>query len=372
MWVRARRDTGRKRGKGPSRRSAGSSPPSPRKGKVRFASFSVRSVAAYFKLAAVFLIAAIYSYALFLQPLLAENAPYRPLFSSPLSRLAGVSSEQFRIAAASTDCGIPVTGSQPEAKWYGTVTETELPWFAEPPDELTRLRTKHNAHRLVAAFRTTLPNPMWDEPDNVALGASYLTGTVLQPGNSLSLFGIIGPFTRERGYGDGPMYSSGRIVPSLGGGVCKIATTVYNAIVYSDLHVIERKPHSMLVAYVPPGRDAAIATGAKDIRFRNDKDTPILLWAGMQETTLFVAVYGQYEPPTVQWHHEELARRPAPLERRLNPDLPPGTEQVIFAGYDGVTVRTWVTIDRPGQPTERRDMGVDTYRPLAGVIEYGE
>lgn len=341
---------------------------------MRIVTLSVRSLLDYAKLGAVIVIAALYSYALFLQPLLFTDMPYWPLFGTPLSRLAGVSFEQLRTAANDAHCGlpfvVPVTADA-TPPLYGTVAETALPWVGDPPANLRRLQADIGADRLVAAFRTTLPNPIWDEADNVAQGAAYLAGTVVRPGQSVSLFAIIGPFTKERGYGDGPSYAAGRVVPSLGGGVCKIATALYNALVYSDLHILERKPHSMLVPYVPPGRDAAIATGAKDVRFRNDKDTPVLLWAEMKDTTLYIAVYGQYDPPTVEWHHEELSRQAAAPERRPNPDLPSGVEQLVFPGYDGVTVRTWLTIHRPGEPPERRDLGVDTYRPLPGVIEYG-
>lgn len=345
-----------------------------RRANVRFVSWSIRSVLDYAKFGAVVAIAALYSYTLFLQPMLAEDPPLWPVFGSSLSRLAGVSLNQLRVSATEDHCGIPLTGPvspATTAQLYGTVTEPDLPWSADPPIRLTELRQQTGADRLVAAFRTTLPNPIWDETENVDRAASYLAGTMLSPGQSLSLFAVIGPFTRARGYGDGPMYSAGQIVPSLGGGVCKIATALYNAVVYSDLQVLERQPHSMLVPYVPPGRDAAISTGAKDVRFRNDKDTPVLIWAGMQGTTLFIAVYGQYEPPIVEWHHEELSRHTVEPERRANPNLPTGAEQVVIEGYDGISVYTWLTIKRPGQEPERVDLGVDTYRPLPGVVEYG-
>lgn len=365
LWVERRRGF---------RTRSGGRHRSGRRTKVRFVSWSVRSVLDYVKIAAVVAIAAVYSYALFLQPILAEDPPLWPVFGSSLSRLTRMSVNQLPVSASEGHCDVPIMGSvlpATTALFYGVVGEPDLPWSAEPPTQLTELRRQTGANRLLAAFRITLPNPMWDETANVARGASHLAGTIVNPGQSLSLVAAIGPITGARGYGDGPGYAAGRIVPTAGGGVCKIGTALYNALVYSDLEVLERKPHSMLVPYVPPGRDAAIATGSKDVRFRNNKDTPILLWAGMQHTTLFVALYGQYEPPVVEWHHEELSRKKVAPERRPNPDLPSGVEQLVIEGYDGVTVRTWLTIRHPGQQPERRDLGVDTYRPLPGIIEYG-
>lgn len=358
------------------------------------------------KVGAVVAIAVAYSYALFLRPVLSTGAlmsggangsgPPWPLFGTPLTRLAAGALQPASAGAADAHCGVPLgvmwpvyapgrglalggaipatTDGQKDSQkqlLYGAVAEKNLPWSAHPPVRLGQLREQIGAHRLVAAFRTTLPNPIWDETANVAQGARYLAGTVLQPGQEMSLFAVIGPFTAARGYGDGPSYANNRVVPSTGGGVCKIATALYNVAVHSDLTVLERKPHSMLVPYVPPGRDAAIATGSKDVRFRNDQNTPVLLWADMEGTTLYVAVYGQHDPPMVEWFHEESGRRPAEPVRRPNPNLPAGTEQLVIEGYDGVTVRTWIVIKRPGQPAERRDLGVDTYRPLPGVVEYG-
>lgn len=348
----------------------------------------------YVKLGLVVVIAGVYSYALFLQPLRGTDPPHWPVLGSPLTRLAGVALRPAATAAA-THCGVPLGVMWPNhlpgggvvgirdtlfadpavpvttGRLYGAVPEADLPWYGEPPARLNELRAQTGADRLVAAFRTTLPNPIWDEAANVARGAEYLAGTVVNPGEAISLIGVIGPFTKTRGYGDGPGYANNRVVATDGGGVCKIATALYNALVHSDLQVLERKPHSMLVPYVPPGRDAAIATGSKDVRFRNDKAAPIVLWAAMRDTTLFVAVYGDYDAPVIEWFHEESNRHKAQPIRRANPNLPSGTEQLVIEGYDGVTVRTWILIKRANEPDERRDMSVDTYRPLPGVIEYG-
>lgn len=387
------RDPMRRRGRGRKRTDRTRQP--------RFGTGPAKGWLDYLKLGAVITVAAVYSYALFLQPLLGENAPFGSVFGTSLTRLAGASLQSLKASAQADQCGIPLgvmwpvhspgggpvntasvfpvfadAAGQPVSAdeadlLYGAVAEQNLPWHGQFPERLAELQRQTGAEHLIAAFRTTLPNPLWDERSNVAQAAQYLSGTVLQPGEAVSLIGVIGPFTAARGYGDGPGYAGNRVVPTDGGGVCKIATAVYNAAVHSDLTVLERKPHSMLVPYVPPGRDAAIATGSKDVRIRNDNDTPVVFWAGMEDTTLFVAVYGQHERPLIEWFHEESDRHRAEPIRRANRDLPSGTEQRVIEGYDGVTIRTWIVIKRTDRPDERRDMGVDTYRPLPGVIEYG-
>ena len=139
------------------------------------------------------------------------------------------------------------------------------------------------------------------------------------------------------------------IIGTLAGGVCKVASCLYNVVIAGDLQIVERHPHSMMVTYVPPGRDATIAWGAKDFRFRNNKDTPVLIWAEFAKGCLYVALYGQFQPPQVQWHAKELSRQPTWTIRRANPQLPKGAARLI-KGFDAITVQTWITVKYPGQP----------------------
>ncbi len=251
----------------------------------------------------------------------------------------------------------------------GRVTAAELPWAAAEPERLQRLRERYGVRCLVAAFRTTLPDPILEELHNIRTAARLLAGTVLEPGAVFSQNATLGPYSRARGYREGPSYVGDQIVPSVGGGVCKIASTLYNAVVMANLQVVERHSHSMLVPYVPPGQDATVSR-ALDFRFRNNTPAPVVLWAETAGRTLFIAIYGDYTPPRVEWHHEVLAREATPVVRRPNRQLRPGQERVVIAGAEGITVRTWLTIHHPDR-VERRDLGIDRYRPMPRVVEFG-
>ena len=87
----------------------------------------------------------------------------------------------------------------------------------------------------------------------------------------------ISPLTEENGYYAAPSYSNGEVVDSIGGGVCQVSTTLYNAVLKAELEVVERSPHSMVVSYVKPSMDAAIAGDYKDFKFRNDTEVPIYI-----------------------------------------------------------------------------------------------
>jgi len=250
----------------------------------------------------------------------------------------------------------------------GTVGEP-LPWSGNPKVE--KLKEQYNTPLLMAAYRASLPDPILAEAYNVGHAADMLAGTVVQPGEVFSQNRRLGPYIRERGFKKGPMYVGSRIVSTEGGGVCKIASVLYNVVVLSDLQVVERHPHSMTVPYVPPGQDATVAYGMFDFRFKNTSSGPILIWAEMVGDTLYIAFYGRERPPRVAWHHEIINQSKFWTEIRYNPLLPPGAEMEVTPGQEGVAVRSWLTIEAEGGGMIRRDLGVDYYRAGPRIIERG-
>ncbi len=240
-------------------------------------------------------------------------------------------------------------------------------WWEEQP-EFRRLVLQHRTMVRLAAFQTTLPHPQAGEEHNIKLAAEKISGQVIAPDAVFSANAQIGPRTAERGFQDGPTYYGTEVQPSVGGGVCKVASTLYNVAVLANLEIIERWPHSMPVPYVPPGQDATIAL-YKDLQFRNSTGAPLLIWAETKGSTLYIAFYGRKKPPKVSWHHEVLSRWPARTVYRENPDLKPGEERVLIHGADGVRVRTWLTIEEANGKRTVKELGVVDYYPLNHVIE---
>jgi vancomycin resistance protein YoaR len=113
----------------------------------------------------------------------------------------------------------------------------------------------------------------------------------------------IGPYIEGKGYRKGPTYIGANLTTTIGGGVCKISSTLYNVSVLSNLEIVERYNHTMPVPYVPYGQDATVAYGVKDFKFKNNTDFPILIWAKGIENRLYMGVYGKEEPPEVEWNH---------------------------------------------------------------------
>lgn len=125
---------------------------------------------------------------------------------------------------------------------------------------------------------------------NIAVAASRLNNLVIMPGQTVSVSDAILPRTKANGYKEAGVYLNGVHTTGMGGGVCQVSSTVYNAVMNAGLTVTERKQHSMPVSYLPHGVDAAIAAGSKDLKFRNDFSTPVVLQATTSNKKLTVNV----------------------------------------------------------------------------------
>lgn len=130
------------------------------------------------------------------------------------------------------------------------------------PDLLSEFSTKYSASN---KNRTT----------NLILASNKINGTVLMPGETFSYNKVVGERTIQAGYKEAPIYVSGRVEDGIGGGICQITTTLYNAVVYANLDIVERSNHQFVPSYAGPSRDATVVYGAIDFKFKNNRKYPI-------------------------------------------------------------------------------------------------
>lgn len=131
---------------------------------------------------------------------------------------------------------------------------------------------------VLGTFTTSYSTSGGSRSANVANGCSLINGTTLYPGDEFSAYEAVSPFTEANGYYMAGSYLNGQVVDSLGGGICQVSTTLYNAVLLSELEVTERYNHSMIVTYVNPSADAAIAeSSGKDFKFKNNTEYPIYI-----------------------------------------------------------------------------------------------
>lgn len=245
-----------------------------------------------------------------------------------------------------------------------------VPW--ENSSEFNNARKINNTNILMCAYKISLKEPLPDEKYNVDLAAKLVAGTVVNPGQIFSQNQSIGPYLKSKGFKEGRSYVGSRVTTTVGGGVCKVASALYNAAVLSNLEIIERHPHSMPVPYAPYGQDASVVYGVKDFKFKNNQSFPILIWVQLEKNTLYVGLYGNSKPPEIKWHHKILEKRKAPKLYRKNSSLPKGAMKIVIEGIDGATVESWVTIENPDGTKTIKSYGRSYYKPMPYIIEIGE
>lgn len=230
----------------------------------------------------------------------------------------------------------------------------------------TRREIDQSGPRFVLAhFATSLEGSDAGRAFNVALAAGRLNGILVAPGAEFSLNDAVGVCDAANGFRPALEIINRRLVPGVGGGVCQVASTMYNAVLLAGLPVIERRPHSLLVAYVPPGRDATVYYGRVDLRFRNTTGGQLLICAGVTQKTLFVSLVGS-RPSNVKYTlTETVTERVEPAEQvKEDPGLKPGTERVESEGTPGLRVEVWRTAT---DGTSER-ISDDFYQPQPRIV----
>lgn len=159
---------------------------------------------------------------------------------------------------------------------------------------------------VIGEFSTSYAGAGAGRTKNIATGAGKLHRKVILPGEEFSVAEALLPFTEANGYAPGGTYIDGVLGESIGGGVCQLSTTLYNALLYTKLDITRRSPHSLPVGYIPLGRDAAIAGDYKDLRFKNTTKVPVLLLCEATGNEVKVTLYGQRDAGRVKVTFESV------------------------------------------------------------------
>ena len=209
---------------------------------------------------------------------------------------------------------------------------------------------------------------------NVVVGASKISGITLLPGEEFSACDAMVSFTAENGYEPAPSYEMGEVVDSYGGGVCQVSTTLYLAVLQAELEVTERSAHSMLVHYVDPSMDAAIAENLKDFKFVNNTDAPIYIEGTAGDGVISFAIYGHEtrDPSrTVTYESEVVSTEEIATEIREDEEAAFGEIVEDPSAYSGMTARLWKIVTVDGEEESREQVNSSTYRMVPDVYYVG-
>lgn len=227
----------------------------------------------------------------------------------------------------------------------------------------------------LGTFSTSFSSSGASRSKNLQVGSSKINGRILMPGETLSGYECMHPFTVSNGYATAAAYENGQVVDSVGGGVCQISTTLYNAVLRAELAVAQRQNHSMVVSYVKPSQDAAIAGTYKDLKFTNNYSTPIYIEGYTSGKTITFTIYGKETRPanrTFDFVSETLSvTDPGAPKEVVDPAMPPGSRKQVQSAHTGIKSRLWKVVYVDGVEQSREILHTDTYNPSKAIIKVG-
>ncbi|MCL6449334.1 MAG: VanW family protein [Armatimonadetes bacterium] len=225
----------------------------------------------------------------------------------------------------------------------------------------------------LAVYATTFNPADRNRTQNLMLAAREIDGIILKPGEEFSFNQTVGERLTEKGYREAPVFVSGRVATDIGGGVCQVSSTLYNAVLLAGLTVTERKNHSRPVGYVPPGLDATVSYGSIDLKFKNTTGKPILITGRIQENRLLIRIFGRNEKPgrTVTLMTTGAQTLEPPVVTLPDPNLPRGVTKIVEPGYRGMQVTVYRLFKEGEKIIKKELISTDTYAPGTRIIRVG-
>lgn len=226
---------------------------------------------------------------------------------------------------------------------------------------------------LLATYSTTYSTGNSNRCTNISLAARSVNGYVLMPGETFSYNNTVGQRTAARGYKEAGVYLNGEVTTGLGGGICQVSSTLYNAILLANLEIVERSNHTFKPTYVPAGQDATVSWGAPDFKFKNNRNYPIRITATAGNGSVSFNVYGlktsdDYEVKIVS---SEIGSIPFSTQYQETSSLPAGTQKITQAGSNGCKTQTYKILYKNGAEVSRTLINSDTYKPHNQVVSVG-
>lgn len=280
--------------------------------------------------------------------------------------------------------GLLVLPSKPGSKVDQTATFSALPQELESFDSLrlpivmevippeVKDGQLQNMGEL-AVFSTWFNAGDINRSHNLYLATSSINGSMLDPGEVFSFNRRVGERVSEAGYRDALVIVGNKFEPGLGGGVCQVSSTLYNAILLAGLQIEERHNHALTVAYVPVGRDATVVYGLQDFRFKNTTAYPIYIRAMARGGRLQINVYGNLaEKKRITLSSVIDQTIPFKESRQLDTTLQPGEEKIDHVGFPGYVSRTFRSyLNEEGKVIKQEKLSTDYYKPLDKLILTG-
>lgn len=226
---------------------------------------------------------------------------------------------------------------------------------------------------LLAEFSTNYNPGAKDRTTNLRLASNKINNTVVLPGETFSYNKVVGKRTTEAGYKEAPSYAGGKVVNDIGGGICQITSTLYNAVVLANLDIASRSNHQFVPSYVKAGRDATVVYGAIDFKFKNTRKYPIKIKSTVSGGVARVQIYGMKEETEYEVKIETKITGSIPMKTVYedDPTLEKGKEKVEQKGHNGTYSEAYKVVYLNGKVVSRTLLSKDKYNQMSTIIKRG-
>ena len=225
---------------------------------------------------------------------------------------------------------------------------------------------------LLYKFSTSFSEGDAGRTTNVKLATNKINGQILNNGDVFSFNKVVGQRSYENGFKDANVFLADQVVKDVGGGICQVSSTLYAAVLYADLKIVERRNHNFTVAYAKAGVDATVSYGSIDFKFQNNMKAPIKIKASASGGQMIVSIFGTKENEnTVEITTSTLGTTARGTKYIYNAGLT--SERVTQSGSDGCRVQTTKTVkDGSGKVIRTDNLGISNYVPLIKIVETGD
>lgn len=251
--------------------------------------------------------------------------------------------------------------------------EYKIPLKITVPKKTIKELGKEAFPNQLANYTTRYDITNYNRSNNLAISAKKINGTVIMPGETFSYNKVVGERTIAAGYKAAGAYAGGKVIQSVGGGICQISSTLYNTALLANLEIKDRSNHAFLTGYVPASRDATVSWGTLDFQFKNTRKYPIKIEASAKNGICKISIYGikeetEYE---VVVQSKVLSYIPYTVKYVNDDTLEEGKEVVEQAGQNGCTSEAYKILKLNGKVISKTLLSKDTYDPMQRIVRRG-
>lgn len=225
----------------------------------------------------------------------------------------------------------------------------------------------------ISAYSTRYDGGDKDRSTNLEIACKKIDEKIVLPGETFSYNKTLGARTTKAGYKTAKVYENGAVVDGIGGGICQISSTLYNAVLKANMQTVERRNHQFITSYVPEGRDATVAYGVTDFKFKNTRKYAIKIKATASNGVATISIYGIKENPEYNITFETKTISSIPVTEKYIEDntIAEGTEEIKQKGANGCVTETYIIKSLNGQVVSKDLLSKDTYSAMQRIILKG-